>query len=99
MIQAMDQTISTAIREKKLLQFFYDGYVRVVEPHAYGVNKKRNDSLCAWQRSGKPLETPDWRFYTVSKMRQVQMLQESFGHAHLGYKRNDERMTTIYEQL
>jgi len=32
--------IKTAIQNKQLLSFVYDGYPRVVEPHTYGLDKK-----------------------------------------------------------
>jgi hypothetical protein len=45
------------------------------------------------------MEQPDWKIYTISKMTEIRELSESFGHARLGYKPNDSRMTIIYAQL
>jgi hypothetical protein len=35
---AMNITVRDAVRARRLLRFVYEGYERVVGPHAYGVN-------------------------------------------------------------
>ena len=60
--------ICKAILEKRQIYFFYDGEIRILEPHAYG---KRDGSprLLAYQvggnsSSGKPL---GWRHFELDK--------------------------------
>ena len=36
----MNQEIIEAIENKNLVEFYYDGELRVVEPHCYGLSKK-----------------------------------------------------------
>lgn len=44
--------IKTAIQNKQLLSFIYDGYPRVVEPHTYGLDKKGHPALRTYQIRG-----------------------------------------------
>lgn len=48
----MNQTITNAIRERRLLRITYKGESREVEPHIYGRQTSGKDALSAWQRSG-----------------------------------------------
>ena len=45
-------TISSAIHDRHLLSFTYDGFPRVVEPHCYGTDKKGHPALRAYQVQG-----------------------------------------------
>lgn len=44
--------IAEAIRTQHLLTFNYDGYMRTVEPHTYGTDRKGNRALRAYQVGG-----------------------------------------------
>ena len=95
----MNPTINNAIKEKKLLTFSYKGVLRTVEPHTFGMDKKNNLVLSAWQLKGKPGDTPDWRLYLHGNIIFLQALSTTFQGARPGYVRNDSRMMTIYAQL
>ena len=45
-------TISSAIQDRHLLSFTYDGFPRVVEPHCCGTDKKGHPALRAYQVQG-----------------------------------------------
>jgi len=47
----MDGMIRQAINEKRLLEFDYDGYHRIVEPHVYG-RKNEEDEILVYQLRG-----------------------------------------------
>ena len=40
--------IIEAIRSRRLLVFHYDGGKRIVEPHTYGLDRRRREVLCAY---------------------------------------------------
>ena len=48
----MDSRICSAIRNRQVLTFSYDGYHRVVEPHAHGLSKTDNEMVRAYQTAG-----------------------------------------------
>ena len=48
----MNGVICQAIQEKRILTFEYDGYPRIVEPHAHGVTSKGNEALRCYQTAG-----------------------------------------------
>ena len=48
----MNQNICSAIRDKKIIAFYYDGGLRKIEPHCHGITKKGNKVLRAFQISG-----------------------------------------------
>lgn len=95
----MNSFIVSTINSKSLLSFNYHGVRRVVEPHTYGCDNNHVDKLSAWQISGKPQDNPDWRIYEIVDMQMLQVLDQHFASARQGYKRNDNRMKTIYAQL
>ena len=96
----MNSTISKAIREKTVLEFYYKSVRRVVEPHTYGLDRKACvEKLSAYQLTGKPLDKPDWRYYEVAEIKNLRELPQSFQDSRDGYKRDDRRMSTIYERI
>jgi len=76
----MENIIIAAIKEKKVLSFTYSGYPRVVEPHIFGIDGGAQQ-LLGYQirgssKSGRAL--PEWRRFSISEMRNLQILNESF---------------------
>lgn len=97
----MNYSLCEAIREKRILTFVYDGHPRVVEPHCYGLTRTGKEAIRCYQTGGsgvRPDATP-WHLMSVSKMIGLQVLTESFLSSRPGYRRGDDHMTTIYEQL
>jgi predicted DNA-binding transcriptional regulator YafY len=89
-IMGAQATICQAIRERRLLQFYYDGGTRVVEPHQLAYNKKDNIALSAYWVRGYS-ESGDvsnrWREYLVDEMSAIVVLEENFSGPRPGYKR------------
>jgi hypothetical protein len=48
----MDESIARAVREHRLLELGYGGYSRVVEPHAYGVDRRGEERVLCFPVSG-----------------------------------------------
>lgn len=88
--------ICEAIRRKKLLQFSYKNHTRVVEPHIYGRDSAGHDLLSAYLVGGhsESKKRPYWRFYRLSDVTLLTMLNERFSGA-----REDRAELIVYRQL
>ena len=97
----MNITICDAIRARRLLRFVYEGYERIVEPHAYGVNTAGHEAVSAWLVAGwSASETaPGWRMYLLDAMRDVAALAERFDGTRAGYNPDDPHFVRLYCQL
>lgn len=75
----MDDIIKTAIFEKKLLEFTYDGLQRIAEPHVYGVKDGKYE-LLVYQIRGQSRSggLPNWRRVELRKISNMRILDESF---------------------
>jgi hypothetical protein len=93
--------IKTAIQNKQLLSFSYDGFPRTVEPHTYGLDKKGHPALRAYQIKGgsESGEYIGWKIFHVNEIHNLSVLQEHFAHARSDYKRNDSFFYSINAQL
>ncbi|SDU11530.1 WYL domain-containing protein [Verrucomicrobium sp. GAS474] len=95
----MSQTlICGAIRDRKLISFFYKDGERVVEPYLVGLNEKNHVELVAWfvrgySKSGRGMA---WKQYLLSEMTSIRVLDEECGPRHSDYNPNDSRMSQIY---
>ncbi|HIP12844.1 MAG TPA: hypothetical protein EYG73_09025 [Arcobacter sp.] len=94
----MNEMIIEAIKSKKVMQFIYDNALRIVEPYTYGVSKKGKDQLRAFQIEGgsNSSNTLGWRPFTVDKMENIRILDDSFEPNREGYNPNDKAMIEIY---
>ena len=97
----MNQVIVTAILNRRVLSLEYDGSVRLVEPHTYGVNSAGQEALSCYQVAdkGKPTAAPNWRFMLIPKASAIAMSDTTFPRARANYVRNTQTMTRIYAQL
>lgn len=84
--------ITKAIENRSTLTFDYNGSQRIVEPHAYGVSKKGEDIIRAYQSNGT---IQGWRLFTVDKMENIYI---GFPNRD-GYKTNDSAMTAVFTQV
>jgi len=90
--------ISEAIRRRVLLQFHYDDHLRVVAPYCLGLSTRDIDSLRAVQVRGSSSSNAlgFGKLWTVSKMRDLRMLEETFVPADPNYNPEDKGMKKIY---
>ena len=97
----MNTKICNAISDKQLLEFYYDGHFRKVEPHTFGISKRGNDLLAAYQVSGGSKEgrVPDWKQFNLNKIEGLKVLEETFTSPRTGYVKGDSRMIKIYCEL
>jgi predicted DNA-binding transcriptional regulator YafY len=76
---SVHQLILTAIHERRLLRFTYDGKERIVEPQDYGI-QKGTANLFTYQVAGESSSSrlPDWRKFAVLSMSGLELLDETF---------------------
>ena len=93
--------IKTAIQTRHLLRVRYDGYTRIVEPHAYGISKEGHEVMRAWQVSGESVhhEPLGWKMLRLDEAHALNLLPGTFQEPRRGYKRGDKVMQRIYAQL
>lgn len=93
--------IATAIRNRQLLSFTYDGHARVVEPHLLGRDNKGHQALRAFQvmggsTSGNP---SGWRLFHTSRMGNLSALPQTFPGPRAGYNPQDKAFALVDECL
>ena len=93
--------ICEAIQCKKLLQFSYGNHTRVVEPHILGRDSAGHDVLSGYLVRGyrESRKQPYWRFYVLSDVTLLSMLDETFLGPRKGYNPKDPRMLKVYCRL
>lgn len=108
-VASRDQVFD-AIKNKRVCVINYNGDepggkgLRVIEPVAFGLSKKGNAVLRAWDREGashtaykgeKPL--PGWRLFRLDKMDFIRPTQETFDTPKPNYNPNgDKSMERVF---
>lgn len=96
----MDTNIVDAIRKQNVVEFYYDGGLRTVEPHCYGLTTKGNEGLRAYQIDGYSSSGKmGWKMYDLGKASNIEILEDTFSSPRPGYKKGDKGMDRIYEEL
>ena len=96
----MRTIIEEAIENMQLIEFYYDGGIRIVEPHCLGQSTKGNDLVRAFQVEGYSSSGKmGWKLYDLSNISSINLLDERFESPRPGYKRGDSAMSIIYIQL
>jgi hypothetical protein len=92
----MNEVLVKAIKHKQRLRFLYNRKPRLVEPQCYGIGTRGNELLRAHQLQGGREREP---LFDVSKIVQLEVLNEVFDRPGPNYKKNDSAMKTIFAQL
>jgi hypothetical protein len=96
----MTDIVAMAIKNHQLLQFYYEGGIRVVEPHCYGLTTKGNEGLRAFQVAGySSTGTLGWKMFDLSKAASVTILNQVFISPRVGYKGGDRGMKAIFCEI
>jgi hypothetical protein len=89
-------SICRAIRSQSLVRFWYEGLPRVVEPYLHGTSTAGTEALRGFQVGGGSRHGgPPWRLFTVTKITNIVMLDESFV-IRPKYRRNDRAFRAIH---
>lgn len=96
----MNTEIVNAIRNQNLIEFYYDGGNRTVEPHCYGITTAGNEGLRAFQVDGYSSSGKmGWKMFDMNNASSVNILDETFSSPRPGYKKGDRGMSPIFSQL
>lgn len=88
-----------AIKNRNLIEFDYEGGVRTVEPHCYGLTTKGNEAIRAYQVDGYSSSgSMGWKLYDLSKAESIEILDETF-YVRDGYKKGDKGMSRIFREI
>ncbi|KVN42252.1 hypothetical protein WJ64_31970 [Burkholderia ubonensis] len=95
------QQLVGAIDHMRVLELRYDGYFRVVEPHAYGVSDEGHYLLRCYQTAGgsQSGNSVGWKLLRTDEIGSLDETGAVFRDARPGYKRNDSAMQHIYAEL
>lgn len=76
----MEKKICFAIKNMQMLKIDYNGTERIIEPHAYGLNKKNHEMLRAFQVSGfsKSDKPSSWKLFKCEHIDNIIQMSESF---------------------
>ncbi|NQW08602.1 MAG: hypothetical protein HQ481_01780 [Alphaproteobacteria bacterium] len=89
-----------AIHHRQVVQFWYRGGLRLVEPYAFGVGDGGHPLLRAYQVSGfSRSREQGWKLFHVDEITKFNATEQTFVELRLGYMRNDPSMTKIYCEL
>ena len=97
----MKTLINEAIKNRNLLEFNYQGFYRVVEPHTFGIYNNGNEILIAYQIDGesKSRKTPFWSNFLIDEIEDLLVSEDSFIEPRYGYKKGDKRFRLIFSEL
>lgn len=96
----MNSTVVNATQCRKLLRLEYDGYFRVVEPHAYGVTTEDNAVLRCFQISGGSKSNEQgWKLLRLNETHLISEGGDPFRQPRPGYRRGDKAMAQVFVEL
>ncbi len=92
--------IFQAIEGQQLMQFLYEGYSRIIEPHMYGSDAAGVDLLCGFQIAGADefRKHTGWHKYEVSKIEHLECLPTKYPGPRHPYRLYSRTFKRIYCQ-
>lgn len=93
----MNRLICEAISTRAVISFNYDGGMRIVEPHCHGISTKGKEAMRGFQIKGTSQsgEFYGWKLFTVAKIGNLRILDQTFEKNRSGYNPNDSMMQQI----
>lgn len=95
----MNTTICDAIRDGEIIEFEYEGMIRIVEPFVYGTDSTGAPILRGYQIGGFNTENDNsytWDTYKVDLMGTVKFIGKKFEEHRAGFDSDDETFTSIF---
>jgi hypothetical protein len=96
--RAMNTAICRAVGQRAVVEFRYEGSLRLVEPHCHGVSTAGNEVLRGFQtagfsRSGNPVA---WKLFEVGKMTGLRETGDKFATNRPDYQPSDSVMRHVH---
>ena len=96
----MNSQVCNAIKNMNVIEFYYNGGIRTVEPHCHGVTTAGNEGLRAYQTEGYTESGKmGMKMFDLGKASNINVLNETFDGPRLGYSKGDRGMSHIYCEL
>jgi hypothetical protein len=96
----IDNIISDAIKSCKIIEFYYDGLLRAVEPYTYGSTARGEDALRAYQVSGDSVsgQQSGWKLFKLAKINNLSRTEDNF-EPRSEFRIGDSAFTNIFCEL
>lgn len=97
----MHPTIIEAIKQRRVLHVFYDGYNRSVEPHTYGINSAGHEAVSCYQVGGGSASgnSEGWKMLLISKLDRASLTNDTFTPRTSPSPWADKPMRQVYAQV
>lgn len=97
----MNECLFQAITNLNIISFEYEGFHRVVEPFAYGINASGEQRMSAYQIGGQSSSNriPEWKFFKLEEMTNIHNTDLSFAGIRDGYRKGDRRLSKIFIEV
>lgn len=95
-VNDIHRILVSAIEQKRRLRLRYDNRARLVEPQCYGIGTSGSELLRVHQLRGGKVREP---LFSVSKIGDLEVLDEVFIRPGPNYKKDDSAMKIIFAQL
>jgi hypothetical protein len=95
----MNPLLCSAIKNRRLITFNYDGGRRIVEPYCHGASEAGHDLLRGYQTAGysRSGASQGWKMFRLDELTGLAMTDEIFADIRPEYDPcREEKMTTIY---
>lgn len=94
-------TLWASIEARRIVEFYYHGGYRIVEPYALGITRRGhadNESLYCYQLSGFSdiNDSKGWKLYRVSEIEGIKVSREQFSGERPDYYPEKINMTEIF---
>jgi len=98
---AKEKAIISAIRNRNVLEFLYNGKPRIVEPQTYGISIAGHPLLRGYQRAGENSsgQTKGLRLFETAKMSRLKRTSERFTKARPEHNPNDSALKEVRATL
>lgn len=96
----MNREIIEVIENQHVIELYYEGELRVIEPHCYGLTTAGNEGLRAYQTAGYSSSGKlGWKLYDLGKADDISITPARFAGPRPGYQAGDKGMSKIYAEL
>lgn len=85
--------LKQALEAKRVVSFTYHEKVRIVEPHALGLNKSGEGLMRAWQQD------EGWKLFKTAEIEDLELTDIVSEAPRPGYKPGDRALKSIVAEL
>lgn len=98
---AKDEAIISPIRDRSVLEFFFNGQPRIVEPQTYGISRAGGPILRGYRRGGGSSSgyIKGLRLFESAKISRLRRMSERFAQARPEHNPDDSAMSKVIISL